>query len=118
MSHRRAPDAGREVARGARGTTDAVVDLAMDIENTCRIPREELLGLLNTMTPFEQQRITAEMAAVQPPEDGEQETPAAALPADLVIKSRPLLTLTRTRLFVIAASFALSFGLGLVVALL
>ena len=31
---------------------------------TSRIPRTELIGLLDTMTPFENQRVTAEMEAV------------------------------------------------------
>src|SRR5690349_3949785 len=96
MSHRRAPDAEREVAQRRQGTVDAVVDLAMEIENTCRIPRDELLGLLNTMTPFEQQRITAEMPAVELPAEIvdeiaaelADEMPAAPPPADLVIKFR------------------------------
>lgn len=79
----------------------------MNMETTCRIPRKELLGLLNTMTPHEQQRITAEMPVVSPP-------------SDLVIKFREPAqkVLTKTRIFVIAASFAVSFGLGLVVALI
>jgi hypothetical protein len=78
----------------------------MNMETTCRIPRDELLGLLNTMTPHDQQRITAEMQAVSPP-------------SDLVIKFRePTKKITPTRMFVIAASFAVSFGLGLVVALI
>jgi hypothetical protein len=70
------------------------------------MPRDELLGLLNTMTPHEQQRITAEMQAVQPP-------------ADLVINfKQPSKWMTPTRMFVIGASFAVSFGLGLFVALI
>ena len=79
----------------------------MNMETTCRIPRDELLGLLNTMTPHDQQRITAEMQAVSPP-------------ADLVIKFKEpkAKTITPGRMFVIAASFAVSFGLGLVVALI
>lgn len=31
---------------------------------TSRIPRHELVGLLDTMTPFEQQRVTSEFKAV------------------------------------------------------
>ena len=78
----------------------------MNMETTCRIPREELLGLLNTMTPHDQQRITAEMQAV-------------TVPADLVIKFKePTKKITTGRMFVIAASFAVSFGLGLIVALI
>lgn len=78
----------------------------MDLEITCQIPREELLGLLNTMTPLEQQRITAEFAAVTPP-------------ADLVITFRePARRLTRARLAVIGASFCVSFALGIVAAML
>jgi hypothetical protein len=37
--------------------------MARDNEITSQICRNELLGLLNTMTPFEQQRITAEIVA-------------------------------------------------------
>ncbi len=85
---------------------DALVDAAMNLETTCRMPRKELLGLLNTMTPVEQQRITAEMPAVQ-------------LPADLVIKlEQPTRAITPARMFVIAASFAVAFGVGLIVALI
>jgi hypothetical protein len=86
---------------------DANRPAAMNMETTCRIPRDELLGLLNTMTPHDQQRITAEMQAVQPP-------------ADFVIKFKEpgRKMLTPGRMFVIAASFAVSFGLGLVVALI
>lgn len=36
-------------------------------EITAQIPRAELLGLLNTMSPFEQQRVTAEFAAPADP---------------------------------------------------
>jgi hypothetical protein len=76
----------------------------MNLETTCRIPRDELLGLLNTMTPIEQQRITAEFAAVAPP-------------SDLVITFRqPKSKLTRARIAVIGASFCVSFGLGIVAA--
>jgi hypothetical protein len=91
----------------------------MNLETTCRIPRDELLGLLNTMTPHDQQRITAEMPAVMPPEDDNGETQAGAPPADFVIKfKQPAKKITPTRMFVIAASFAVSFGLGLIVALI
>jgi hypothetical protein len=76
----------------------------MDLEITCQIPRDELLGLLNTMTPIEQQRITAEMPAVAPP-------------AEFAITFREPRRLSPMRLAVIAASFAVSLGLGLVVAL-
>jgi hypothetical protein len=37
--------------------------MARDDEITSQICRNQLLGLLNTMTPFEQQRITAEIVA-------------------------------------------------------
>jgi hypothetical protein len=85
---------------------DAQRPAVMNMETTCRIPREELLGLLNTMTPHDQQRITAEMQAV-------------TVPADLVIKFKePAKKITTGRMFVIAASFAVSFGLGLIVALI
>lgn len=78
----------------------------MNLETTCRIPRDELLGLLNTMTPIEQQRITAEFAAVTPP-------------ADLVITfKQPKAKLTRTRVAVIGASFCVSFALGILAAML
>ena len=77
----------------------------MNLETTCRMPRKELLGLLNTMTPLEQQRITSEMPVVQ-------------APADLVIKFKePARKITPARMFVIAASFVVSFGLGLIAAI-
>jgi hypothetical protein len=76
----------------------------MDLEITCQIPRDQLLGLLNTMTPIEQQRITAEMPAVSPP-------------ADFAITFREPRRISPVRLAVIAASFVVSLGLGLVVAL-
>jgi hypothetical protein len=76
----------------------------MDLEITCQFPRDQLLGLLNTMTPIEQQRITAEMPAVVPP-------------AEVAIRFRPPRRRMHVRLAVIAASFAVSLGLGLVVAL-
>jgi hypothetical protein len=70
------------------------------------MPREELLGLLNTMTPHEDQRVTAEMPAVSPP-------------ADLVIRFKEPgnRKIAPARMFVIAASFAVSFGLGLIAAI-
>jgi hypothetical protein len=77
----------------------------VDLETTCRIPRDELLGLLNTMTPVDQQRITAEFAA-------------PAMPAELVVRFRQRAQLTRTRLFVIGASFCVAFALGLVIAMI
>jgi len=77
----------------------------MRIETTCRMPRDELLGLLNTMTPLEQQRITTEMAAV-------------AEPAELVVRFKRARTLTNARLVVIGASFIVSFGFGMVLAML
>ena len=75
------------------------------IETTCRMPREELLGLLNTMTPIEQQRITAEMAV-----------PTA--PAELVIRFKEANKLSHARMIVIGASFVVSFSFGLLVALI
>lgn len=83
----------------------AVCLAAMNMETTCRIPREELLGLLNTMTPHDQQRVTAEMQAVSPP-------------SDLVIRFKQPGRMTRMRMLVIGASFFVSFALGLGVALL
>jgi hypothetical protein len=78
----------------------------MDLETTCQIPRNELLGLLDTMTPHDQQRITAEMAAVEPP-------------SDLKITFRePKRKLTATRMVVIGASFVVSFGVGILAAML
>lgn len=77
----------------------------MNLETTCRMPREELLGLLNTMTPHDDQRVTAEMPAVAPP-------------ADVVVRFKePASRIAPARMFVMAASFAVSFGLGLIVAL-
>jgi hypothetical protein len=76
----------------------------MNLETTCRIPRDELLGLLNTMTPHDQQRVTAEMQAVAPA-------------SDFVIRFKTK-RITPARMFVIAASFAVSFGVGLIVALI
>jgi len=78
----------------------------MDLEITCQMKRDELLGLLNTMTPVEQQRITAEFAAVD-------------VPPDIVVTFRPPRhRITRTRIAVIGASFAVSFGLGLLAAMI
>lgn len=76
----------------------------VDLETTCRMPRDELLGLLNTMTPVDQQRITAEFAA-------------PAVPAELVVRFRQPAQLTR-RLYVIGASFCVALALGLVAALI
>ena len=69
----------------------------MNLEVTCRIPREELAGLLNTMTPFEQQRITAEMEVAKPP-------------AELAIRFKQPRLLMQTRMIVITASFTTMFG--------
>ena len=77
----------------------------MNLETTCRIPRDQLLGLLNTMSPIEQQRITAEM-------------PAADLPPELAIRFRRPGRFTRARMAVIAASFGISFAVGLAFAML
>ena len=70
----------------------------MSLETTCRMRRDELLGLLDSMTPIEQQRITAEIA-VQPP------------PAELVIRFKQP-TLLERRLLVIAGSFVLTCMVG------
>ena len=75
----------------------------MTLETTCRMRRDELLGLLDSMTPIEQQRITAEIA-VQPP------------PADLVIRFKQP-TLLERRLLVITGSFVITFVVGLVAVL-
>jgi hypothetical protein len=66
--------------------------------------RDELLGLLDSMTPIEQQRITAEIA-VQPP------------PAELVIRFKQPTVLER-RLLVIAGSFVLTCMVGFAALLL
>lgn len=120
MSHRRAPEGGHAVAAWRRGTPAAIADGAMDIETTCRIPRSELLGLLNTMEPTENQRITAEMPAVEPPADEPPtvETPAVEPPAELVIRFKEATKLNYGRAVVIGASFVLSFAVGLLVVLL
>jgi len=69
------------------------------------MPREELLGLLNTMTPIDEQRITAEIHA--------------ATPSDLVIRFKQHVPVLRTRrILVIGASFTASFVVGLVAAAL
>lgn len=55
-----------------------------DVETTSRIKREELLGLLNTMTPMSEQRITAEMVAVvEPAPDDEPAPTSQAAPESL-----------------------------------
>ncbi|HEY5925050.1 MAG TPA: hypothetical protein VIV11_25385 [Kofleriaceae bacterium] len=77
----------------------------MNIEVTCRMPRDELLGLLNTMSPIEQQRITAEIE-VQP------------APTDLVIRFKEANQLSHVRVIVIGASFVVSFCCGLLAVLL
>ena len=74
----------------------------MNLEVTCRIPREELAGLLNTMTPFEQQRITAEMEVAKAPEE-------------FAIRFKQPRRLT-DRMIVITASFTAAFLFGLIVA--
>ena len=76
----------------------------MTLETTCRMRRDELLGLLDSMTPIEQQRITAEIA-VQPP------------PAELVIRFKQPTVLER-RLLVIAGSFVLTCMVGFAALLL
>ena len=68
------------------------------------MPREELLGLLNTMDPIEQQRITSEIEVQSPP-------------ADLVIRFKEANQLSQARMIVIAASFVLSLSFGVVVAI-
>jgi hypothetical protein len=81
-----------------------LVALAMSLETTCRMPREELLGLLNTMTPIEQQRITAEMTVATPS-------------PEFAIRFTEPKRAARTRMLVIGASFVVSLGLGLIAAL-
>jgi len=76
----------------------------MNLETTCRMPRDELLGLLNTMTPIEQQRITAEIQAAEPP-------------AELAIRFRTPRAVSMRRLVVIGASFVVAFAVGLFAAL-
>lgn len=76
----------------------------MTLETTCRMRRDELLGLLDSMTPIEQQRITAEIA-VQPP------------PAELVVRFKQPTVLER-RLLVIAGSFVLTCMVGFAALLL
>lgn len=75
----------------------------MTLETTCRMRRDELLGLLDSMTPIEQQRITAEIAIAAPP-------------TDFAIRFKQPTVLER-RLLVITASFLVTFTLGLVAAL-
>ena len=82
----------------------ALVTPAMDFETTCRMPRSELLGLLNTMTPIEQQRITAEI-------------PAQAPPAELSIRFKTPRAVIMRRMIVIGASFVIAFAVGLFAAL-
>jgi hypothetical protein len=102
------PHECRALARVARGTLSAMRHETMedeDQENTCRIPREELLGLLNTMDPIEQQRITAEIPVQTPP-------------PEIVVIFRDPSHSTRARVLVIAASFCLTFAIGFVAAML
>jgi hypothetical protein len=80
----------------------------MSLETTCRMPRKELLGLLNTMTPVEHQRITAKIAAVEPPVVVVEEKPVTAVTNYL----------TDTRLIVIATSFVVAFCIGALIAVL
>jgi hypothetical protein len=77
----------------------------MSLETTCRMPRAELLGLLNTMDPIEQQRITSEIEVQSPP-------------ADLVIRFKEARELSHMRMIVIGASFVLSLSFGLVLAMI
>lgn len=68
---------------------------------TARIPRAELLGLLNTMTPHERQAITAELVplvAVEPASE-----PASTHPLDMVV---------------VAAACALSLAMGTILLVL
>lgn len=76
----------------------------MSLETTCRMRRDELLGLLDSMTPIEQQRITAEIAV----------PPSAA---ELVIRFKQPTVLER-RLLVIAGSFVVTCMLGFAALLL
>lgn len=64
---------------------------------TARIPRAELLGLLDTMTPHERQAVTAELAPVASLE------PTSAKPLDMVV---------------VAAACALSLAMGTILLVL
>lgn len=75
----------------------------MSIEITCRMRRDELLGLLDSMTPIENQRITAEIAVATPP-------------ADFAIQFKKPSWLERPAV-VIAASFVVTFTVGILFAL-
>jgi hypothetical protein len=79
----------------------------MDLETTCQIPRDELLGLLNTMTPHDQQRITAEFAAVDMPDE-----------VKVRFREPKKSRFTGARVAVIGASFVVSFGVGILAAML
>lgn len=90
----------------------------METEITCRIPRETLVGLLDTMDPIENQRITAEIPVAVPlePDDSERitaEIQAVAMPAELVIRFNEATSLNHARMVVILASFVVALWVGL-----
>lgn len=90
-----------------------------DLETTCRIPREELTGLLETMATFDKQRVTSPViAAVSPEALDEPAVVHSAVPPELQITFRPssvrsTMNVRRNRLPVIAIAFAVTLALGL-----
>ncbi len=114
--------------------------MRQELETTLQIPRDELLGLLNTMDAVEKQRITARFPAVVPDavpdliDEAVAHVAAVSTPAPIhapalaelqlpvhvtppgtgVSVGRTTLTMFRPRLPVIAISFAVTLALGLV----
>jgi hypothetical protein len=86
-----------------------VVPVSSDRE-TCPIPREQLLDLLDTMTPVERQRTTAELAVVVdlPPDE------ISSSPFSIRFRERRARgSRAPVRIAVISASFATTLVLGL-----
>jgi hypothetical protein len=92
-------------------------------ETTGRMQRDELLGLLNTTTSVENQRITARIPVVKLQEllDEEQSQPHAAPlpPTPVVVRFKPPAEPPRARWHMIAASFmaTMMFGIAVMVTL-
>ncbi|NVB82746.1 MAG: hypothetical protein HOV81_30495 [Kofleriaceae bacterium] len=91
-----------------------------DLETTCRISRDELSGLLETMATFDKQRITAPLAAVSPepePIDEPAVIHSPALPRFQITfrpsSVRSTMNVRPRSIPVIALSFAVSLALGL-----
>jgi hypothetical protein len=87
-----------------------------DLETTCRMQRDELARLLDTINPVAEQRITARMPAVVPIEDALDVETALASSPSFSIKFKPPTVSSRfyqSRAVIVVGSFTVTLAGGL-----